>query len=141
MFSKRLRASIERLCAGDGDGEPAPEPSNTARITVVDLGSGSGNMALPLAWLMPHVHFVALDMNASAISLLRQRATDAALANVSALVGTIEQFRCVRTLCLTGHTSWAVKVRCQERRRLSIVRNALALIATCCLPVAVATAV
>lgn len=57
----------------------------------VDFGSGSGNLTLPLAYLMPECSFVAVDVKAVAVDLLRERAREAGLANVRAVCGSIEE--------------------------------------------------
>ena len=67
-------------------------------MRIVDFGSGSGNLILPLAHMFPACDFVAVDMKTEAIELLRARAADAGLGNVSAEVGRIEDYRLV--LCL-----------------------------------------
>jgi methylase of polypeptide subunit release factors len=63
------------------------------RLKIVDFGSGSGNLILPLAHLFPACDFVAVDMKAEAINILRERAAAAGLVNVSAEVGRIEDYR------------------------------------------------
>jgi len=60
---------------------------------IVDLGSGSGNLALPLAYLLPECEVVAVDMKATAIELLNERIASAALTNIRAVCGDIEQAR------------------------------------------------
>lgn len=59
----------------------------------MDFGSGSGNLVLPLAHLLPDLEFIALDMKSAAIDLLKKRAQSAGLANVHAQVGYIEDFQ------------------------------------------------
>lgn len=61
----------------------------------VDFGSGSGNLTLPLAWLLPDLKLTAVDSNAYSVARLKQRAADAGLRNVSAFEGRIEEYRCV----------------------------------------------
>lgn len=61
-------------------------------LHVVEFGSGSGNLILPLAHLFPHFHFTAIDMKHSAVKLLQQRVEDAGLTNVTAILGRIEQY-------------------------------------------------
>eukprot|EP01063_Lacrimia_lanifica_P038807 TRINITY_DN8347_c0_g3_i1.p1 TRINITY_DN8347_c0_g3~~TRINITY_DN8347_c0_g3_i1.p1 ORF type:complete len:444 (+),score=119.63 TRINITY_DN8347_c0_g3_i1:136-1332(+) len=60
------------------------------RVTVADLGGGSGNAALPLAAGFPGVDFVLLDMNKSSCDLARERAAAAGLPNVRVECGVIE---------------------------------------------------
>lgn len=64
------------------------------RLKVVDFGSGSGNLTLPLAWLFPDLQFEALDYNEVAIALLRERAAASGLDNVTGVTGTIEAYTC-----------------------------------------------
>lgn len=61
-------------------------------LQVVDFCCGSGNFGLALAALLPRCSFVLLDRNAHAIDLVRQRATEAGLSNVSAVVANAEDF-------------------------------------------------
>lgn len=68
------------------------EAGGLAPLHIVDFGSGSGNLCLPLARLLPHCRFTAVDMNAHSVLLLQQRARLGGLSNVSALVGRIEDF-------------------------------------------------
>jgi 16S rRNA G527 N7-methylase RsmG len=63
-------------------------------VTVVDFGSGSGSLTLPLAWLFPSLTFLAVDKKAAAIAHLQQSAMEAGLNNVEAVTLSIEQYRC-----------------------------------------------
>jgi 16S rRNA G527 N7-methylase RsmG len=60
-------------------------------VRVVDFGSGTGNLLLPLAALFPHWHFHAVDLKEWSVKLLLQRAELAGLRNVSASVEAIQQ--------------------------------------------------
>jgi len=60
--------------------------------TVVDFGSGTGNLVLPLAFAFPHCDFVAVDKSDKAIAFLNERASDAGLSNVKGFAGCIEDF-------------------------------------------------
>ena len=62
-------------------------------VKIVDFGSGSGNLALPLAHLFPNAQFVAVDFKERAITLLRDRVEAAGLTNVEAIYGTVEEVR------------------------------------------------
>lgn len=44
--------------------------------------------------MLPACDFVAVDMKAEAIEILRYRAADAGIGNVSAVEGRIEDYRC-----------------------------------------------
>lgn len=61
-------------------------------LRIVDFCCGSGNFGLALAALLPCCSFVLLDRNSHAIDLVRQRATEAGLSNVSAVVANAEDF-------------------------------------------------
>lgn len=47
-----------------------PALKANAHLHIVEFGSGSGNLVLPLAHLFPCFTFTAVDMKASAIALL-----------------------------------------------------------------------
>lgn len=68
----------------------------------MDFGSGSGNLILPLARLFPACDFTAVDMKSEAIEILRKRAADAKLFNITAEVGRIEDYRCFICLVCYG---------------------------------------
>ena len=78
--------------------ETAAAAAPVRPLTVVDFGSGTGNLALSLAWLFPSLHFVAVDLRAEAIAILRQRARDAGLQNIVGEVCTIESYRCTHSI-------------------------------------------
>jgi methylase of polypeptide subunit release factors len=61
-------------------------------LQVVEFGSGSGNLILPLAHLFPHFAFTAVDMKPSAVQLLQQRVQQAGLRSVTAQLGRIEEY-------------------------------------------------
>lgn len=81
-FAVVLHAIIE---ARDREGQ-------SKALTVVDFGSGSGNMILILATLFPAVSFVAVDMNGESLRLLNQRAAATRLTNVSSVCTLIEDY-------------------------------------------------
>lgn len=66
---------------------------HVCRLKIVDFGSGSGNLILPLAYMFQDCDFTAVDMKAEAIKLLRERAAEAGLANITAEVGRMEDYR------------------------------------------------
>lgn len=74
-----------------------------AGSVVVDFGSGSGNLLLPLAHLFPLLHFVGVDLKPRAIALLQQRAAAAKLANVGAHCGAIEDYRTPFDVAISLH--------------------------------------
>jgi len=59
---------------------------------IVDFGSGTGNITLTLAALMPTVKFTLIDFNPRSIKLAQQRAEEAGLANVNTLCGNIKEY-------------------------------------------------
>lgn len=61
-------------------------------LRIVDFGSGSGNMTLPLAYLFPEHHFVAIDMKDKSIALLEAKAREAGIGNLQGQVGMIETY-------------------------------------------------
>ena len=48
--------------------EPWPEP------LVLDLGTGSGVIAISLAYYLPKVHLIATDLSAAALQIARENA-------------------------------------------------------------------
>ena len=83
-----LRELGERLA-----GQPQPKPQvPRRRLRVVDFGSGSGALTLPLAAALPHVDFVAVDIKPMACRLLQERAARSGLTNVAASCGLIQDF-------------------------------------------------
>jgi SAM-dependent methyltransferase len=73
-----------------------------AGSTVVDCGSGSGHLSLPLAALFPRLHVVSLDFKAGSVRRLASRAAAAGLGNVDAVAGRIETYggRCDAVVAL-----------------------------------------
>ena len=60
-----------------------------------DAGPATGNLALPLAYLLPQCEVVAVDLKATAIQLLTTRIAEAGLTNIRAVCGDIQQVRFV----------------------------------------------
>jgi methylase of polypeptide subunit release factors len=85
-------------------GQLSSYPSNSSSTTstkslhVVEFGSGSGNLVLPLAHLFPHFSFHAIDMKPSAVALLQERVDKAELDNVTVQLGHIENFTGMREI-------------------------------------------
>jgi len=75
--------------------------------TVVDFGSGSGNLTLPLAYLFPDCTWWAVDFNSTSIDLLLEKAAEARLSNVKATCGTIEEFVEDFDVCVALHVCGA----------------------------------
>eukprot|EP00928_Gymnodinium_smaydae_P096749 TRINITY_DN8608_c0_g1_i5.p1 TRINITY_DN8608_c0_g1~~TRINITY_DN8608_c0_g1_i5.p1 ORF type:complete len:500 (-),score=89.38 TRINITY_DN8608_c0_g1_i5:378-1853(-) len=86
VFSTWLRKVFNLLTSSSGTG-------HERQRRVVDFGSGSGNMTLPLAFLFPHVEFVAVDMKKQSIDIMLTKAQDAGLQNVRGHVGMIETYQ------------------------------------------------
>jgi len=59
---------------------------------IVDFGSGTGNVTLSLAALMPTVQFTLIDFNPRSVKLAQERAEEAGLVNVLALCGNIKEY-------------------------------------------------
>ncbi|KAK3253455.1 hypothetical protein CYMTET_37296, partial [Cymbomonas tetramitiformis] len=74
---------------------------------LADFGSGSGNLALPLSYLLPQCTFLCLDIKSRAIDLLNERAAAADLTNIYAYVGTIQEFEQPFDACLALHVCGA----------------------------------
>ena len=64
----------------------------TPGATLVDFGAGTGNLALALAWALPHCRVVAVDTKAQSVALLAERAASAGLTNCAALEGDIRAY-------------------------------------------------
>jgi methylase of polypeptide subunit release factors len=69
-----------------------PALATGTHLHIVEFGSGSGNLVLPLAHLFPCFSFTAVDMKASAVKLLRQRVQQGQMHNVRVQEGTIELY-------------------------------------------------
>ena len=57
--------------------------------TVLDCGSGQGNLALPLAAAAPELQFVGVEIEAELVGLLEERAAAARLSNVRGVAARI----------------------------------------------------
>ena len=57
--------------------------------TVLDCGSGQGNLALPLAAAAPELQFVGVEIEAELVGLLEERAAAAGLSNVRGVAARI----------------------------------------------------
>lgn len=66
--------------------------TSSAQVRVVDFGSGSGNLLLPLAYAFPTVQFHAVDCKRESVERLLRRAEEAGLGNVTAEVARIEEY-------------------------------------------------
>jgi 16S rRNA (guanine527-N7)-methyltransferase len=58
---------------------------------VLDIGSGGGYPAVPLASLLPHTHFTCLERNSRKISFLRRAITVLGLSNVTLVQGAFPE--------------------------------------------------
>lgn len=61
--------------------------------TIVDFGSGSGNLSLPMAYLFPKCHFILIDRNDIPIRLGKIRISDSGVKNIEVFRGYIQDFR------------------------------------------------
>ena len=66
------------------------------RYRLVDFGSGSGNLLLPLAALFPGCDFHAVEMKPNTVSVLLNRAAAAGLTSVTAEVTLSAPVPCCR---------------------------------------------
>ncbi|MGB9595124.1 MAG: methyltransferase domain-containing protein [Candidatus Poribacteria bacterium] len=60
--------------------------------TIVDFGSGSGNLSLPIAYLYPNCHFILIDRNDIPIRLGKIRISDSGIKNIEIFRGYIQDF-------------------------------------------------
>jgi len=65
--------------------------ADPARARILEFGCGSGHHLLPLAARWPEAELCGIDLDAQAIGLARELATEAGLANVEFRVGDLEQ--------------------------------------------------
>ena len=72
---------------------PGPRAPSARRPRVVDFGSGTGNLLLPLAAAWRGCDFVAVEMKPQPLLILERRARDAGLRNVTTFRGMIEEWR------------------------------------------------
>lgn len=95
---RRKRAQVENFCqileplARAVAAVKKGTPSASRPLRVVDFGSGSGNLVLPLAVRFPHLTFVAVDDRPIALKLLAERAERMGLDNMEVWRGRIEAF-------------------------------------------------
>ena len=68
-------------------GVASPGAAPAGGPVIVDFGSGTGALSLPLAWRYPHCTFVLVDMKPTSLELARERADEAGLANVRTVEG------------------------------------------------------
>jgi precorrin-6B methylase 2 len=102
-FLALLRASSCCEVVGGGGGVGGGGSSSGRSCTVVDFGCGTGNLLLPLAWSLPGVSFVGVDLNPRAVRILRERAAAAGLPNVTARSGAIERYDGALDVALALH--------------------------------------
>ena len=76
---------------GDVAEHATPSPPSR-RWRVVDFGSGTGNLCLPLAFLFPECDFTAVEMKNTPVEILRERASAAGLTNIRAVQSMIEGY-------------------------------------------------
>ena len=99
-------------------------------ITVVDFGSGSGALLLPLAALFPHCAFVAVDTKAKALEILQMRANESGLDNVTTWTGMIQDYQGACDLSVSLHGCGAASDYAIEA---AIERGSPYLVSPCCL--------
>jgi 16S rRNA (guanine527-N7)-methyltransferase len=69
-----------------------PSSDRNAGSRVLDVGSGGGVPAIPLAIARPHWHVVALDSNHKKGAFLQQAVNEVPLPNVEAVVARVEEY-------------------------------------------------
>ncbi|KAF6251681.1 hypothetical protein COO60DRAFT_1674803 [Scenedesmus sp. NREL 46B-D3] len=84
-----------------------PALASNQHLHVVEFGSSSGNLVLPLAHLFPGFAFTAVDMKASAVQLLWKRVQQGGLRNVSVQEGAIELYSGAADVVLALHACGA----------------------------------
>jgi hypothetical protein len=60
--------------------------------TVVDFGSGSGHLSLPMAYLFPDCHFILVERNDMPLRLGKIRIGDSGIKNIELFSGYIQDF-------------------------------------------------
>ena len=68
-------------------------PDGPTAISLLDVGSGAGLPAIPLAIARPQWRIVALDSNHKKSAFVQQAAIELALANVEAIIARVEDYR------------------------------------------------
>lgn len=68
------------------------ESDSTAGLRILDVGSGGGVPAIPLAIARPHWHVVALDSNHKKGAFLQQAINELPLPNAEAVVARVEDY-------------------------------------------------
>ena len=76
------------------------------RVTIVDIGTGSGNIALALAKELPKARILATDVSARALRIARLNAQDHRLKNITFAQGNL--FSALRGLGLEGACDFIV---------------------------------
>jgi hypothetical protein len=70
-----------------------PADRRSSYPVIVDAGCSTGSLVLPLAHAFPEAHFVGIDVKASSLALLRDRAAAAGLSDrISTWEGRIEEY-------------------------------------------------
>lgn len=59
---------------------------------IVDFGSGSGHLSLPMAYMFPNCHFILVEKNPYPIEIGKKRIEDSGLKNVEFYNGYIQDF-------------------------------------------------
>jgi len=61
--------------------------------TIVDFGSGSGHLSLPMAYMFPEYHFILVEKNPYPLEIGKKRIKDSCLKNIEIFNGYIQDFR------------------------------------------------
>lgn len=78
----------------------------TSRTHIVEFGSGSGNLLLPLAHTFSTCHFHGVDAKEEAVLNLQRRAVAAGLDNVTVSQGLIQDYQGRACLLVGSFESW-----------------------------------
>lgn len=97
--------------------------------TVVDFASGSSGLTLPLAFLYPHLLFVAVDLKLAALTLLSSRALAAGVRNVSTSCVEVGSYSRPYALALALHACGQAS---DAAIKSAVGRRAPYLVAPCC---------
>ena len=86
-------ARAEEPAASAPGGDQGTSDRRAHPITIVDAGCSTGSLILPLAHAFPEARFVGIDVKASSLLMLRERAAAAGIeARVSTWEGRIEEY-------------------------------------------------
>jgi release factor glutamine methyltransferase len=71
---KKAAARDSGVATGESTFAPAPSPHSPTRITIADVGTGSGIIAVCAAKYIPNAHITAIDISPAALAVARRNA-------------------------------------------------------------------